>query len=173
MPPASAAPPPASPEPPPAASPPPPAAPPPSAAPPSSRPATTAAATPIGGPDSLLLGGAALLLVVGDLLFSALLGSGGISISGIFAGEVLLFTWLRSRARKDAMSLSTGVLTAVIAAFVVAIVIFQAANLIAAIRDLGGFTGQGIIEILSDVSRWIGAAAMFLGLVSTWSTPRT
>ena len=155
----------------PSVAPPPPVAPP--AAPLGARPATTAAVTPIGGPDSLLLGGAAVLLVLGDLLFSALLGSGGISISGILAGEVLLFTWLRSRVGKDAMSLSAGVLTAVIAAFVVAIVIFQVGSLIDNIRNLGDFTGQGIIEILSDVSRWIGAAAMFLGLVSTWSTPRT
>ena len=152
--------------------PPPPAAAP-SPAPPPARAATTAAATPIGGPDSLLLGGAAVLLVLGDLLFGALLGSGGITLAGVMAGEVLLFTWLRSRVGKDAMGLSAGVLTGVIAAFVVAIVISEAGSLIASIRDLGGFTGQGIVEILSDLSRWIGAAAMFLGLVSTWSTPRT
>ena len=126
-------------------------------------------ASPVGGPDSLLLGGAALLLIVGDLLFGALLGNGGTSLSGVMAGEVLVFTWLRSRVGKDGMDLRTGMLTAVIAAFVVAIAILEVASIIRAIRDMGLFTGQGLAEILSDLSRWVGAAAMFLGLVSTWS----
>jgi hypothetical protein len=122
----------------------------------------------LSGPDTLLVGGALLYLVVGEILLGLLFTNGGISLGGVLAGEVLFFAWfLRPRGGRPTLH-SGGVVQAVIAAFVLAIVLFAVGDLITTLKNLSSWTAAGLVPILVDLCRWVGAAAMGLGIVSAW-----
>jgi hypothetical protein len=128
----------------------------------------TAALGGLSGADTLLIGGALLYLVVGEIILGLLFTNGGISLGGVLAGEVLFFAWfLRPQAGRPAL-LSPGVVQAVIAAFVLAIVLFALSDFITVLKNLSTFTNGGLVPILVDLCQWIGAAAMGLGVVSAW-----
>jgi hypothetical protein len=123
----------------------------------------------LSGPDTLIIGGAALFLIVGEILIGELFSNGGITLSGALAGEVLFFTWLTRPKPGRSTLLSIGVIQAIVAAFVIAIVLFEVGDFITTIKNLSGFTALGFASILVTLCRWAGAVLMGLGVVSAWS----
>jgi hypothetical protein len=164
---------------PPPAAPPPPQAPPPAApSPPHPAPRPGAAAAPslggLTGGDTLIVGGAALLLIVGEIILGLLFGSTprggffvgvGLTLQGVLSGEAILFVWLsRPSARTRPISVSAA--QTIVLALVVAVGLYELADLIAVIKDLSGFFNAGFVTILAILCRIVGAAAMVLGASS-------
>jgi hypothetical protein len=126
--------------------------------------AKAAAALNVSGSDSLILGGAALFLVVGDVLLGV-----GITLPGVLAGEVILFLLLIGPRAGRVGLISAGATQAVVAALAVAVLLFALGDFILSLKNLSGFTGQGIVAILAALSRWAGAVLMGLGVLSAWT----
>ena len=86
---------------------------------------------------------------------------------------MLFFSWL-ARARPGRPSvLPAGVVQAVIAAFVIAIVVLEVGDFISTLKNLSAFTSLGFATILVYLCRWAGAVLMALGVVSAWSPTAT
>ncbi len=141
--------------------------------------AKAAAALNVSGADSLILGGAALFLIIGEILFGEILGGGssglffglgqGITLSGVLAGEVILFLWLIGPRAGKAGLISANATRAIVAALVVAIVLFVLGDFILTLKNLSPFFSLGIVAILQEFSRWAGAVLMGLGVLSAWA----
>ena len=132
----------------------------------------------MSGPETLIMGGAALFLIVGEILLASIfggsaaatfLGIGGISLQGVLAGEALFFVWLGRPRAGRAGTISAGAVQAIVGALVLAVVLFEIAELIAVIKNLSGFFNLGFVSILVVLCRIVGAALMGLGVVSWWS----
>jgi hypothetical protein len=129
----------------------------------------------LSGSEPLIVGGAALFLIIGEILFGELLGSttsgftlGGISLSGVLAGEVLLFIGVFDPRPGRPTLISANTVKVVVAALVVAIVLYTFSDFVTTLRNLSGFTSTGIFSILGALARWAGAVLMGLGVVSAW-----
>lgn len=123
----------------------------------------------LSGPDTLIIGGAALYLIVGEIFLGEIFTNGGITFGGALAGEVLFFSWLlRPRPGRTPL-LAAGVVQAIVAAFVIAIFLFEVGDFITSLKNLSTFTSLGFVSILVALCRWAGAAIMGLGVVSAWS----
>ncbi|HVA86498.1 MAG TPA: hypothetical protein VNF73_09315 [Candidatus Saccharimonadales bacterium] len=118
----------------------------------------------MSGADTLLYGGAALLLILGEFIFGVLLSGGTITIVGVLAGEVLLFTWFLHPAKSPVMAFPVATAAAVVGALVVAIVIFEIGDFIEVLKNFGLLTSGGLIPLLYRLCRWAGAVLMALGL---------
>jgi hypothetical protein len=134
----------------------------------------TAALGGLSGGDTLIVGGAALLLIVGEIILGMLFGSTstagvfvgiGLTLQGILAGEAMLFVWLgRPTATRRWLSPTTA--QTIVLALVVAIGLYELAELIGVIKNLSGFFNSGFVTILAVLARIVGGAAMVLGASS-------
>jgi hypothetical protein len=134
----------------------------------------TAALGGLSGGDTLIVGGAALLLIVGEIILGMLFGGTsavstfvgiGLSLQGILAGEAILFVWLgRPTAARRWLSPTTA--QTIVLALVIAVALYELAELIAVIKNLSGFFNAGFVTILAILARIVGGAAMVLGASS-------
>ena len=123
----------------------------------------------MSGADTLLYGGAALLLVVGEILFGELFSGGTITIVGVLAGEVLLFTWLMHPMKGGMMAFPAATAAAVVGALIVAIVIFEVGDFIDVLKNFGILTAGGFAPLIDRLAHWAGAIVMALGLFAYMS----
>ena len=117
----------------------------------------------MSGPETLIMGGAALFLIVGEILLASIfggsaaatfLGIGGISLQGVLAGEALFFVWLGRPRAGRAGTISAGAVQAIVGALVLAVVLFEIAELIAVIKNLSGFLDRSN-RMSSTSPRWL------------------
>jgi hypothetical protein len=141
------------------------------------RPTTPPNLGTLSGSETLLIAGAVVFLIIGEILLGEILGGagnatvfglGGITLQGVLAGEVLLFTWLARPRPGRATIISAGAAQTVVTALVLAIVLFELGEFLGVLKNLSGYFGLGFAGILLVLARLIGAALMGLGVLSAW-----
>jgi hypothetical protein len=141
------------------------------------RPVSVANVAALSGSETLLIAGAVIFLIIGEILLGEILGGagnatvfglGGITLQGVLAGEVILFTWLARARPGRANIISAGAAQTVISALVLAIVLFELGEFLGVLKNLSSYFGLGFAGILLVLARLVGAALMGLGVLSAW-----